>query len=108
MWKEYFRRTGLILYSKDRVFVGQKLVKTEIDTQTIAKDTMKVMSLAGININKFKSHSTRMVAASKVLNKGVSVDKIMRVVRWKSRSVFDLFYNRSKGLNVVGLILETA
>ena len=105
MWGKYIRRTELGLCPRDRVFIGHKLISEEIGTQTIAKDTMKAMSLAGIDINKFKSHSTKMAAASKALNKGASIDEVMRAGRWKSRTVFDLFYNRSRGLNVVNMIL---
>ena len=100
-------------HSQARVFkyfllgksIGHKSISEEISTQTIAKDTMKTMGLAGIDINKFKSHSTIIAAASKALDKGASIDEVMTAGRWKSRTVFDLFYNRSRGLNIANLIL---
>ena len=43
-----------------------------------------------------------MLASSKALDK---VNKIIRARRWKSKEVFDIFYNKAKGLECVNLIL---
>ena len=64
------------------------------------------MELTGIDVEKFKSHSTCMSVASKALDKGISMDEVMRAGRWRSKTVFDRFYNRSKHLDVVHLILQ--
>ena len=53
-------------------FIEHKIIKAEIGTQTIAKDTMKAIKLAGINMDRFKSHATKMTAALKAINKGAS------------------------------------
>jgi site-specific recombinase XerD len=105
-WQEYFLRTSHIPRPKDRVFVSHQKIVKEIGTEAIAKDTMKLMQLAQIDTTKFKSHSTRMSSASKALEKGASVDEVMRAGRWRSKAVFDLFYNRSKHLDVAQLILN--
>ena len=68
---------------------------------------MHAMSLAGIDINRFKSHSTRIAAVLKALDRGALVNKVMKTGQWKSKTVFDLFYNRLKGFNVAGMILGT-
>jgi hypothetical protein len=104
-WEEYYQRTKASPRKNDQVFISHGKKVKEIGSQTIAKDTMKAMELAGINVDVFKSHSTRMAAASKALDRGASVDEVMRAGRWKSRGVFDTFYNRAKKMDMGKLIL---
>jgi hypothetical protein len=105
-WEEYLNRTVNVNRIKDRVFISNDKKGKEIGSETIAKDTMKAMELAGINTNRFKSHSTRISVASKVIEKGASVDDVMRAGRWRSKEVFEKFYNRSHQLEVANLILR--
>jgi hypothetical protein len=78
----------------------------EIKAETIAKDTLRTMSLAGIDTSVFKAHSTRLVAASAALQNGMTVDEVVRMGRWSSFCVFMNFYNRAKPRqNVTATIL---
>ena len=47
-----------------------------------------------------------MAVVSKVLNLGASVDDVMRSGRWRSKAVFDKFYNRAKHMDIGNLILS--
>ena len=76
-WQEYINSTKHIPRPKDRIFVSHQKVAKEIGVETIAKDTLKMMDMAGIDTTTFKSHSTRMSSASKALEKGASVDEVM-------------------------------
>ena len=105
-WEEYFSRTRNIPRTKDQVFVSHSQPFKEIGTERIAKDTLLAMKNAGIDIDRFKSHSTRMAVVSKALDLGSSVDDVMRVGRWKSKSVFDKFYNRAKHMDIGNLVLS--
>ena len=48
-----------------------------------------------MNVDVYKSHSTRITTASKALELGVSIDDIL-----------DKFYNRSKHIDIRDLILS--
>jgi integrase len=106
-WSEYLRRTVGARRELDRVFVTLYPPFKEISRQRIAKVTLEAMERSGIDITKFKAHSTRMASASKSLDLGASVDEVMKQGRWRSRSVFMAFYNRAKPRNFTSLLLDT-
>ena len=106
VWEEYFTRTRNIPRNKDQVFVSHSQPFKEIGTEQIAKDTLQAMKSAGIDIDRFKSHSTHMAVVSKALNLGASVNDVMRAGRWKSKSVFDKFYNQAKHMDIGKLVLS--
>jgi len=93
---EYLERTSGNHRPNDKIFLSVRPPYKEIDVQTIAKDTLRMMEKAGIDISKFKAHSTRSASSSRAIDLGVSVDEVMEQGRWKSRSVFQRFYNRSQ------------
>jgi hypothetical protein len=43
-----------------------------------------VMTLGGIDVKKFASHSVRSAAVSKASAKFVSVDKVLKVAEWSN------------------------
>jgi integrase len=105
-WEEYLDRTKNIHRRNDRVFVGLQRPFKEITRETIAKTTLEAMANAGIDTSIFKSHSTRMAAATRALDNGATVDEVMRTGRWRSRSVFERFYNRAKAVDLKQQILK--
>ena len=105
-WKCYLERTRQIPRPKDRIFVSHSKPFKEIGTQRIAKDTLQAMKEAGVDVKKFKAHSTRMAVVSKALDLGASVDDVMSSGRWRSKAVFDKFYNRAKHMDIGNLILS--
>jgi hypothetical protein len=63
----------------------------------------QTLQAAEIDIKVFKAHSTRATAAFKALDKEASVDSIMRAECWKSKEVFNSFYNQANFLNIANL-----
>lgn len=72
-WQAYIERTKLVSQTGDGVFVSARAPYKEVSVDTLANDTLAVMSAAGIDISHFKAHSTRTVAASKALDAGATV-----------------------------------
>ena len=62
---------------------------------TLARWTLKIMKSAGLDIDKYKSHSTRGASASAAKRLGVPLNVIMRRASWKSVDSFARFYDKS-------------
>jgi hypothetical protein len=103
-WEEYFNRTKEHRTGGDKVFLNILPPYDPIGVQRIAKITLEAMEMAGIDVTRFKAHSTRMAVASKAIDRGASVDEVMRQGRWRSRDVFTTFYNRSHPMDISGLL----
>ena len=56
-----------------------------IGVQRIAKTTLEAMELDGVDIQRFKAHSTKMATVSKAINRGASVDEVMQQESWRSK-----------------------
>jgi integrase len=84
-WYAYIEQTRVVPRPKDRVFLNCKEPFFEIGRERIAKITLEAMKETGVDTNRFKAHSTRMSSASKAIDKGASVDAVMRCGRWRSR-----------------------
>lgn len=82
--------TGLILALKP----GKNGVFTHVSADTVANITKQVMREAGIDTSVFKAHSVRGAVSSLARSKGMDVDAICRLARWKSQRTFDTHYWR--------------
>jgi hypothetical protein len=49
---------------------------------------------SGIDVYKFKPHSTRSGATSKAKQVGVPIQDILRQAGWSNHRTFDKFYNK--------------
>ena len=56
---------------------------------------VKMMAVAGIDVEQFKAHSTRAALVLKVKAKGLSVAEIMKMNNWKHTLTFHRFYDRA-------------
>jgi integrase len=64
-------------------------------SQTISRWLKDVIKLAGIDVNKFSSHSFRHSSTSKASELGLSLDVIYKAAGWSEKSkVFANFYKR--------------
>jgi len=63
-----------------------------LSANTVASWIKQVLQLAGIDINKFKTHSTRRASTSKAKNLGVSISEILNMADWSNASTFKRFY----------------
>ncbi len=91
--KVYLERTRGVERPNDKVFLSSKAPYQELAKDTIATDTMSTMKEAGVDIARYKSHSTRHAAATKAIESGATIDEVMARGGWKSRHVFQEFYN---------------
>ena len=53
-----------------------------------------MLAKAGIDIEKYSSHSTRSVSTSKAKIKGQSLSEINKAAGWKETSTFRRFYDK--------------
>ena len=61
---------------------------------TISRWVKIIMKEAGINVAKFKPHSTRSASTSRVSACSVPLDQIMFSAGWSSATTFARFYNK--------------
>ena len=63
--EEYLRRTAPLRGNADRLFIRYISPHKSVSIDTIGRWIKTVMALAGIDVSKFKAHSTRMASSSK-------------------------------------------
>ena len=76
-----------------RLFLGMN--GKEITAATIRSRSQFHMKQAGVP-ERFRAHSIRMAAASKMLDRGLSIEEVMKIGDWTSIHVFLVFYHRSR------------
>ena len=66
-----------------------------------------MLSLAGIDTNKFKAYSTRSTS-SLAASAGITANQILEEANWRSKSVFQQFYYKPTNSNAVGVSVLSA
>jgi integrase len=77
---------------------------------TIRRWLLEAMTVAGIDTNHYKAHSTRSSASTKAKAKGVPLTIILERGNWKSKLVWERHYYRpqfSRANNFQGAILQS-
>ena len=90
---EYINRTRDLRGNVTALVISYLKPHCAVSTSTISRWIRSVMYLAGINIEKFKSHSVRSASASKAKLCHIPVSEIMKVAGWSSQKTFALYYN---------------
>ena len=103
---------GLYLRDKDSSASRQLLVSfikphKAITRDTLARWSMRVLKLVGVNTDRYASHSTHGAMASKARLLGISVKKILAHAGWKTVKSFTKHYNRLEKSNSVADLLLT-
>ena len=65
-----------------------------VSTSTVSRWLVDMLSLAGIDTQTFKAHSTRSASVSKANTLGVSLTEIIKRGQWTTDSTFRKFYNK--------------
>ncbi|KAM9952547.1 hypothetical protein ACTFIR_007601 [Dictyostelium discoideum] len=65
-----------------------------LDVKEINIIVLSTLSSSGIDISKFKSHSTRSAMASLLLSNNVPFHVVKKMGRWKSNDTVDTFYDK--------------
>ncbi|KAM9952516.1 hypothetical protein ACTFIR_007570 [Dictyostelium discoideum] len=79
-------------HSGDSVFIQNE--GKPLDVKEINIIVLSTLSSSGIDISKFKSHSTRSAMASLLLSNNVPFHVIKKMGRWKSKDTVDTFYDK--------------
>ena len=91
----YMNKTSDISNAGDMLFCAYLPPHKGVGIPTIARWAKTVMSQAGVDITKFKAHSTRSASASALANAGTPLHEILRKGGWSDESTFRHFYLRS-------------
>ncbi|KAM9954675.1 hypothetical protein ACTFIW_003275 [Dictyostelium discoideum] len=79
-------------HSGDSVFIQNE--GKPLDVKEINIIVLSTLSSSGIDISKFKSHSTRSAMASLLLSNNVPFNVVKKMGRWKSNDTVDTFYDK--------------
>ena len=91
---EYLDRTKALRLEEPYLFISYRKPHQRVTTDTIARWIKSVMKSAGIDVGKFKPHSTRAAASSKAKQSMVPITDILKHVGWSSETTFCSFYNK--------------
>ena len=92
--KEYLKRTECIRGSKTCLFLSYVKPHNNVSRDTISRWLRTVMSNAGIDCNKFKTHSIRSASTSKAKQQFVPIDQILKVAGWSNTKTFGTYYDK--------------
>jgi hypothetical protein len=93
--KRYIERTRpQRAFVHDRLFLSLSK-NSAASSQTIARWLTSVLALAGVDTSLYKAHSVRSAAATLQLKQGQTVEQVMKLGHWKSRSTFSKHYDRA-------------
>lgn len=91
--KEYISRTTPLRVS-EQLLVSFIKPHGSISRDTLARWTVCMLRLAGVDTTKYSSHSTRGAMVSKARLLGVSVQNILLHAGWKTHKAFAKHYDR--------------
>jgi hypothetical protein len=92
--KEYLTRTLELRKGKTQLLISYSKPHHPISKETIARWAKKVLELAGIDITKYSSHSSRAAATSRCKAGGLNLTEIMKCAGWSSASTFAKYYDK--------------
>lgn len=90
----YLQKTQPLRKQETKLFISYVPPHKSVSTDTLSRWIKEVMQKSGINIQKYKAHSTRAASVSKASSKFVPVDDILNVAGWKSEKTFAAFYKK--------------
>ena len=82
------------LRTTDQLINSYKKPHKAVTTSTISRQCKVILGKAGIEIEKYSSHSTRSAFTSKAKIKGLTLSEINKAAGWKETSTFRRFYHK--------------
>ena len=92
--RTYLRRTKTIRKNVSQLFISFNKPHAAVSKDTISRWIMTVLREAGVDVDIFKSHSTRAASVSGAIRMEISAEEIMKTVGWSTASTFAKFYNK--------------
>ena len=87
--------THYLEITKDLRITDQLIISYKaVTTSTISRWCKAILGKAGIDIEKYSSHSTRSASTSKAKIKGLSMSEINKAAGWKETSTFRRIYDK--------------
>ena len=93
-FEEYVKKTSSLRGCEKRLFISFIKPHKPVASSALSRWIKTVLELSGIDIETFKSHSTRGASASKAKQSGVPLPEIMKTAGWSSAETFAEYYNR--------------
>ena len=94
--RTYINRTAINRPPNGAVFLGLKAPYNAITHGTVSHILSEAIQLVGLDPKKYKARDFRPTGATVQVTKGFDPDLVMRVGRWKTRSVFFEHYVHAK------------
>ena len=92
--KSYLRRTRDLRGSYRQLILSYSKPHKPISRDTLSRWTLLMLRLSGIDISKYKSHSTRGASTSRARALGIPLNAIMKHAGWKAATSFANYYNK--------------
>ena len=105
--KEYLQRTANIRGQEKQLLISFIKPHKAVSRDTISHWIRSFMTSAGVNTDRYGSHSTRAASASHLAAKNFDIKDIMSAVGWSKEETFQKFYHFPARFNYGNAILET-
>ncbi|KAJ8020009.1 hypothetical protein HOLleu_41830 [Holothuria leucospilota] len=90
----YMKSTNQVRGSETKLFISYAKLHNAFSTDTLSRWLKIVLANSGIDVSRYKAHSTRSAATSAAISAGVPTDEILRTAGWHSEKTFATFYNK--------------
>ena len=91
--KRYVELTGPIR-KHNQLLLSFQSPHGPISRDTLSRWTLTIMNMAGLDVAKYKSHSTRGASTSAAKRLGIPVSLILKQASWKSVESFATYYDK--------------
>ena len=92
--RAYLERTEEVRKGQQQLLLSFCPPYGAITRDTLARWTLIVLGLAGVDTSKYRSHSTRGASVSAAKRLGASLNVILRHAGWRNAESFARFYNK--------------
>jgi len=93
--KTYLKHTKEVRKTNTQLLISYVAPHKPIARATLARWTINALTLSGINMDQFGSHSTRGAVASAAHVLGINISAIMKQAGWRDAKSFAKHYNKS-------------
>ena len=91
--REYITRTKTIR-SSQQLLISYVKPHSAVSKDTISRWCRTILQAAGIDVSKFKGHSTRAASSSHLAGCNFNIREIISSAGWSSERTFQRFYNK--------------
>jgi hypothetical protein len=105
---EYVKRTACTRNDRKQLLLSHVKPYGPVSKDTISRWIKSVLSSAGLDVTKFKSHSVRAASTSFLALNNCNIKDIMLSAGWSNEQTFQRFYNKPSedGFNFGNSVLE--